>query len=119
MEVHHHPDLRKKNFKEYIFEGLMIFMAVTLGFFAERLRENLAEHMKEREFVASMIEDAQTDIATIQKTITKNKMRVLKLETLSSNCFQFNDAGSSEVYLYNVIRDCIRHLILSVLLKGQ
>lgn len=39
MEVHHHPHVEKKNFKEYFLEFLMIFLAVTLGFFAESLRE--------------------------------------------------------------------------------
>ena len=34
MEVHHHPDVEKKGLKEYILEGLMIFLAVTMGFFA-------------------------------------------------------------------------------------
>ncbi len=33
MEVHHHPQVEKKNFKEYFLEFLMIFLAVTLGFF--------------------------------------------------------------------------------------
>jgi hypothetical protein len=32
MEVHHHPKAEKKNFKEYFFEFIMIFLAVTLGF---------------------------------------------------------------------------------------
>ena len=40
MEVHHHPNVEKKNFKEYFLEFLMIFLAVTLGFFAENIREN-------------------------------------------------------------------------------
>ncbi len=50
MEVHHHPDLhhKKKKFTEYLLEFLMIFLAVTLGFFAESLREGLADHAKER-----------------------------------------------------------------------
>jgi hypothetical protein len=41
MEVHHHPDLHheKKKFKEYLLEFVMIFLAVTLGFFAETIRE--------------------------------------------------------------------------------
>ena len=41
MEVHHHPHVEKKNFKEYFLEFLMIFLAVTLGFFAENIREHL------------------------------------------------------------------------------
>ncbi len=35
MEVHHHPHVEKKAFKEYFLEFLMIFLAVTMGFFAE------------------------------------------------------------------------------------
>ena len=43
MEVHHHPKVEKKNFKEYFLEFVMIFLAVTLGFFAESLREHFAD----------------------------------------------------------------------------
>jgi hypothetical protein len=36
MEVHHPPDLHydKRRFREYLLEFEMIFLAVTLGFFA-------------------------------------------------------------------------------------
>jgi hypothetical protein len=43
MEVHHHPHVEKKNFKEYLLEFMMIFLAVTLGFIAENIREHFAE----------------------------------------------------------------------------
>jgi hypothetical protein len=109
MEVHHHPDFRKKHLKEYFFEGLMIFMAVTLGFFAERLRENLAEHAKEREFIISMIEDAETDIKNIQTASALNKIRVLKLDTLASRCYYHNSVENNDGSLYCIIKDCIKH----------
>jgi hypothetical protein len=48
MEVHHHLHVEKKNFKEYFLEFLMIFLAVTLGFFAENIREGISNHNKER-----------------------------------------------------------------------
>src|SRR5437762_1603799 len=51
MEVHHHPHVEKKNFKEYLLEGLMIFLAVTMGFFAESLRENVSNHEKELNYM--------------------------------------------------------------------
>jgi len=38
MEAHNHTHQPKK-WKEYISEFLMLFTAVTLGFFAENLRE--------------------------------------------------------------------------------
>ena len=43
MEVHHHPSVEKKNFKEYFLEFLMIFLAVTMGFIAENIREHFSE----------------------------------------------------------------------------
>jgi hypothetical protein len=42
MEVHHHPHVpnNPKPWKEYLIEGLMIFVAVTLGYGAENVREH-------------------------------------------------------------------------------
>jgi hypothetical protein len=41
MEVHHHPQVERKNFKEYFLEFLRIFLGVTLGFFVETMRETI------------------------------------------------------------------------------
>jgi len=48
MEVHHHPHISKhtKPWKEYLLEGLMIFIAVTLGYAAENMREHYVETRK-------------------------------------------------------------------------
>ena len=61
MEVHHHPHVEKKGFKEYFLEFVMIFLAVTLGFIAENIREHLADKSKEQEFVVSLKEDLISD----------------------------------------------------------
>jgi hypothetical protein len=63
MEVHHHPDLhhKKKNFKEYFLEFLMIFLAVTLGFFAESIRENISNRAKESKYMESLVSDLKSD----------------------------------------------------------
>ena len=54
MEVHHHPHPGKKNFKEYFLEFLMIFLAVTLGFFAENIREHFAEEKSTQQNLKSL-----------------------------------------------------------------
>ena len=69
MEVHHHPHVEKKNFKEYLLEGLMIFLAVTLGFFAENIREHVTDNAKEKEYMQSMVSDLEADTAAITETI--------------------------------------------------
>jgi len=73
MEVHHHPDLhhKKKNFKEYFLEFLMIFLAVTLGFFAESIREHLGDKSKEREYLTSMVSELQYDTAQYSHLMQK------------------------------------------------
>src|SRR6267154_106784 len=71
MEVHHHPKVEKKNFKEYFLEFLMIFLAVTLGFFGESYREHLSDRTKEKEYIKSMVEDLETDAAFLELSINK------------------------------------------------
>jgi hypothetical protein len=61
MEVHHHPHVEKKNFKEYFLEFLMIFLAVTMGFFAENIRESITEHSREKEYAHLLISDLTSD----------------------------------------------------------
>ena len=57
MEVHHHPHVEKKNFKEYLLEGLMIFLAVSMGFIAESIRENITKHEREHHLMEMLVED--------------------------------------------------------------
>jgi len=66
MEVHHHPQVEKKNFREYFLEFIMIFLAVTLGFFAETIRENITEHRRARDFAGSMLKDLEGDTAQLR-----------------------------------------------------
>src|SRR5882757_4318267 len=83
MEVHH-PKIEKKNFKEYLFEGLMIFLAVTLGFFAEGLRENLSDHTKEKQYIQSLIADLNNDQEVLSQNISEVKSRILMMDSLIS-----------------------------------
>jgi hypothetical protein len=52
MEVHKHPHhvMHKKKWTEYLLEFLMIFFAVTMGFFAENIREHYTEENSAREY---------------------------------------------------------------------
>lgn len=61
MEVHHHPEVEHKGFKEYLLEGLMIFLAVMLGFIAENVREGITEHKRAKEYAETMVADLSAD----------------------------------------------------------
>jgi len=65
MEVHHHPDIhhKPKKWKEYFLEFLMIFLAVTMGFIAENIREHQTEKKIGRELIHSLVDDLKADTA--------------------------------------------------------
>lgn len=70
MEVHHHTHHPKK-WKEYITEFIMLFAAVTLGFFAENVREHLSNLEKEKLIIISLKEDLIKDTAQLNYLINE------------------------------------------------
>jgi hypothetical protein len=83
MEVHHHPDLlhKPKKWKEYLIEFLMIFLAVTLGFFAENIREHFAETEKAKEYAKSLYDDLKLDSAIIERTYKEKEWVIVKFDS--------------------------------------
>ena len=61
MEVHHHSHTERKKWTHYLWEFLMLFFAVTLGFFVENQREHFIEHKREKQFITTMVEDLKSD----------------------------------------------------------
>ncbi len=82
MEVHHHPHVEKKNFKEYFLEFLMIFLAVTMGFIAENIREGISDTSKEKEYVRSLYDDMQRDSINIGTTVYFAGRQINKIDSL-------------------------------------
>jgi len=82
MEVHHHPSVEKKNFKEYFLEFIMIFLAVAMGFFAENIREYISDTEKEKEFMKSLVQDIKDDTSIIRYQNKTFEKRVVLLDSL-------------------------------------
>jgi hypothetical protein len=78
MEENSAPEIGKKKFKEYLLEGLMIFVAVSMGFFSENIREYIGETKQEEEYVKSLINDLKLD------TTYLNKSNLVKMEAEQS-----------------------------------
>jgi hypothetical protein len=90
MEVHHHPEVEKKGFKEYLLEGLMIFIAVTMGFFAESLREHINDSHLEKEFAKTLYTELRDDSIA---AAVKLKMRNAKDKDLDYLYTYFKDSS--------------------------
>jgi hypothetical protein len=83
MEVHHHSHHKgKKNWKSYMWEFLMLFLAVFCGFMAEWRLEQTIENHREEVYMESMVEDITADAKQIEKLRTEIKSRISKLDGL-------------------------------------
>lgn len=98
MEVHHSHGSKKK-ITEYLLECLMIFVAVSMGFIAENIREHYIEHEREKKFIRSLVSDLQTDITALKRA---NKNRDMRFPVLDSAMLLFhqNKAKENAAYLY-------------------
>ena len=100
MEVHHHPQVEKKSFKEYVLEGLMIFLAVTMGFIAENIRENLSDNSKEKEYVVNIIRDLKLDTANLNVWLPAMQTNVAGFDSLITLLQLSDTTKGNELYYF-------------------
>jgi hypothetical protein len=117
MEVHHHPNLhhKPKPWKEYLLEGFMIFLAVTLGFFAENFRESRVNKEKELNYIENLSRDLKGDKKTLYTVIVANEQMITALDTFvkirgidfsktANNTLFFQLFSKTQMYSPNIFR---------------
>jgi len=85
MEVHHHPHVpnNPKPWKEYLIEGLMIFVAVTLGYGAENIREHYINKHKGIISVQNLYKDLKDDSLSYKNSIKNRNFQDSCFEVIS------------------------------------
>jgi len=106
MEIHQ-PQLPtpKNKWSEYIIEFVMLFAAVTLGFFAENIRESIAAEEKKQELLAAVVQDFKTDKSEIERHRNMVKRRL-------ENCENFQrllEMDESQINVIDFYRTAIWH----------
>src|SRR5690242_12495145 len=74
MEVHHHGHPspgsgHRKKWTHYLWEFLMLFLAVFCGFLAENYREHVVEHQRARQLANNLYKELLADSVKIQQCI--------------------------------------------------
>ena len=104
MEVHQHTHTPRKKWTHYLWEFLMLFLAVTLGFLVENQREHYVEHQREKQFIQSLFNDIRSDTSNIAKIINA---RTAKERMLDSMIYMMNSADPGRftklIYPYAVL----------------
>lgn len=90
----------KKVFKEYFLEFFMLFAAVTLGFFAENIREYYGEREMEEKFIEVVIEDIDTDINSLKGIIKSQEKRILYEDSLIYLLAKRDFSNMNDLYYY-------------------
>ena len=72
MEVHHHSHTSRKKWTHYFWEFLMLFLAVSLGFYAENTRESILHKKEVKTQLNSMVADLQSDINLFDSVTDRN-----------------------------------------------
>jgi hypothetical protein len=103
MEVHHHPHVEKKNFKEYFLEFIMIFLAVTLGFFAENIRESIKDKKQLHEYIESMVNDLQSDTSLYHSAVEYNLSHCRIIDSIIQSLSNIHKS-SNNAQLYFLVR---------------
>ena len=101
MEVHHHAHTERKKLTHYVWEFLMLFLAVFCGFLAENQREHLVENRREKQYIRSLVQDIERDIVNYNSTIVlrleREKQAAHLVELLYS---QDRNNHLDEIYFY-------------------
>jgi hypothetical protein len=100
MEVHAHTHTARKKWTHYLWEFLMLFLAVFCGFLAENEREHIVEHQREKQYIESMIADIRTDSTVMGFIIKFNKQQESGFDSLLQNIYHQPYTDSSLRTLY-------------------
>ena len=83
MEVHHHPPHREKKKKsDYLWEFLMLFLAVFCGFLAENFREHIVDHKREKIYIRSLIKDLTTDTVWFNSYMLDQRAAIRNMDSV-------------------------------------
>jgi hypothetical protein len=83
MEVHSHTHTERKKFTHYLWEFLMLFLAVFCGFLAENFREHQVENRRGHQFIRSMIDDVKLDTTALKGILIRRLRRKEMFDSLS------------------------------------
>jgi hypothetical protein len=100
MSIGSSSSTSKKEFREYFLEFFMLFAAVTLGFFAENIREYYGEREMEEKFIEVVIEDIDTDINSLKGIIKSQEKRILYEDSLIHLLAMRDFSNMNNLYYY-------------------
>jgi hypothetical protein len=82
MEVHAHSHTARKKWTHYLWEFLMLFLAVFCGFLAENQREHYIEHQREKKYAQLLYNDLKLDLSRLEFIKSVKLLKGAKFDSL-------------------------------------
>src|SRR6188768_1213508 len=82
MEVHHHSHSSRKKWTHYLWEFLMLFLAVFCGFLAEYQLEHKIEKDRELQYIRSLYEDLKENDKMFDHAIIAQRNRIDMMDSM-------------------------------------
>ncbi len=82
MEVHAHTHTARKKWTHYLWEFLMLFLAVFCGFLAEYQLEHRIEKERAQKYLQSMLLDVRTNVKNLDSLLSEDKIYLKKYDSL-------------------------------------
>jgi len=98
----------------------MIFVAVSMGFLAENVRELIQKHERERELIIQLRDDLKTDTIKMNEAIRFNTVKLFSLDTLRNDVYRISSEKLPDTvkrkmyYLYKAYTGNITFFIPSI-----
>jgi len=107
MEVHHHSHLAsgethtpRNKWTHYFWEFFMLFLAVSLGFLVENMREHRIEMKREKALMKALLIDLNADIRQIDSLTERRLLRNLQGDSLISLLASGDKQKGKILYFY-------------------
>jgi len=107
METHAHH-LHKapgKKWSHYLFEFLMLFLAVFAGFLAENWREHIVEHQRAKQYARTLLRDLRSDTTELFDVIKEDNILLSCFDSITTtiqNGIKSNAVPGSFYYYCNI-----------------
>src|SRR5829696_8503912 len=82
MEVHHHSHTSGKKWTNFLWEFVMLFLAVFCGFLAEYQLEHKIEKERAEKYMQSMLLDVKTNIINLDSLMAQDNIHMMNYESL-------------------------------------
>lgn len=99
----------------YFKEFIMIFLAISLGFFVENLRQDMAEKDLEREFMMEIVENLKYDTTRFRVNFKINQDILADFDTLRAELKNARDGKPNANRLHQFAHFCIGNYSMALL----